>query len=473
MVFYRFRPTDALLDRFQELERQEIYFAPPKELNDPLEGFKDLVWCGDRILWENLLRHYLLCLTHAVMSALISGPDHTFGEMETFVFANESLLPTPEYGKLHRRICEDFFKHEDAAALPELLADRGSPIRRDELTTYLRLLHLYALNTVLTCMEEAALFPARPVDDPLRAASTKPIAVRAIIEALKGHEREHPDKPDIAEVISSSYEVVAIQQDLISEYNGISLKRGVAWKAVISEFPRRHVHALEQLLYRDWYTACFVADPTDASIWGTYGNGHRGVCLKFNATASTNGKPTLKLRQICGSNGAPIYADVAHEFQQVEYSSQFVEVNFFRSLGRLTMPMLRHWYRDGAGTPSTSVVDILAESDSWRKRYWEQQMATITTKLADWAHEKEFRLTLTGLSDFSDQSTRKLQYHFSELQGIIFGMNTSTSDKLRIMKIIEEKCRKEGRNDFEFHQAQYSRRAGKMEISKMNLIKCA
>ena len=473
MVFYRFRPVDALLDRFQELERQEIYFAPPKELNDPLEGFKDLVWSGDRILWENLLRHYLLCLTHAVMSAVINGPDHTFAEMEAVVFANESLLPTPEYGKLHHCICEDFFKHEDAAALPELFAVRGSPIRRDELTTYLRLLHLHALNTVLTCMEEAALFPARPVDDTLRAASTKPIAVRAIIEALKGHEREHPDKPDIAEVISSSYEVVAIQQDLISEYNGVSLKRGVAWKVVISEFPRRHVRALEQLLYNDWYTASFVADPTDASLWGTYGNGHQGVCLKFKATASTNGKPTLNLRQICGSNGAPIYGDVAHEFQQVEYSSQFVEVNFFRSLGRLTMPMLRHWYRDATGTASTSVADILSESDSWRKHYWEQRMTTITTKLADWAHEKESRLTLTSSSDFADKSTRKLQYHFSDLQGIIFGMNTSTGDKLRIMKIIEGKYRKEGRNDFEFHQAHYSRRAGKMEITKMNLIKFA
>src|SRR5258705_118051 len=84
------------------------------------------------------------------------------------------------------------------------------------------------------------------------------------------------------------------------------------------------------------YTACFVSDPTDASIWGSYGNGHRGVCLKFNATASTNGKPTLKLRQIFGWNGSPVYGDVAHEFQQVEYSSQFVEVNFYRSLGRLT-----------------------------------------------------------------------------------------------------------------------------------------
>jgi hypothetical protein len=473
MVFYRFRPIDALLDRFQELERQEIYFAPPRELNDPLEGFKDLVWSGDRILWENLLRHYLLCLIHAVMSALISGPDHSFGEMETFVFANESLLPTPEYGELHRRICEDFFKHEDAAALPELLADRGSPIRRDELTTYLRLLHLHALNTVRTHMEETARLPPRPADDPLRVASTKPIAIRPVLESMKALEREHPDKPDIAEVMSSISGIAAIQQDLILEYNGISLQSGAAWKTLISEFPRRHVSALEQLLYHDWYTASFVADPTDASIWGTYGNGHQGVCLKFRATASTNGKPTLKLRQICGSNGAPIYGDVAHEFQQVEYSSQFVEVNFFRSLGRLTMPMLRHWYRDAAGTPSTLVADILSESDSWRKHYWEQRMAAITTKLADWAHEKEFRLTLTGSSDFSDKSTRKLQYPFSDLQGIIFGMNTPTSDKLRIMKIIEGKCRKEGRNDFEFHQAHYSRRAGKMEITKMNLIKFA
>jgi hypothetical protein len=133
--------------------------------------------------------------------------------------------------------------------------------------------------------------------------------------------------------------------------------------------------------------------------------------------------------------------------------------------------MLRHWYRDAVGNPSTSVADILSESDSWRKQYWEQLTTAITTKLEDWAHEKEFRLTLTGLSDFSDQSTRKLQYSFSDLQGIIFGMNTSTSDKLRIMKIIEGKCRKEVRNDFEFHQAHYSRRVGKMEIAKMNLIK--
>jgi hypothetical protein len=473
MNFYRFRPSDALLEKFQELERQEIYFASPWALNDPLEGFKDLVWSGDGILWENLLRHYLLCLTQAVTVALTNGPDHTFAEAETFVFANESSLPTPEYAELHRSICENFLRHKDVAALPNLLASRGTPIRREELTTYLRLLHQHASNTVLTQMEETARLPARRADDPLRSASTKPIPVRTLLESMKALERAHPDKPDIAEVMSRSSEVTASQQDLILEYNGISLKSGVAWKTLISEFPRRHIRALEQLLYRDWYTACFVADPTDASTWGNYGNGHRGVCLKFKAAASADGKPTLRLRQICGWNGSPVYGDIAHEFHKVRYSSQFVEIDFFRSLGRPTMPMLRYWYRDAAGNPSSHVTDVLSESASWQKQYWEQLTTAITTKLADWSHEKESRLTLTGLSDFTDPSTRLLQYQFLDLQGIIFGMNTSTSDKLRIIKIIEHKCRKEGRKDFEFHQAHYSRRAGKMEIAHMSLIKFA
>jgi hypothetical protein len=40
---YRFRSTKQLLDGFSELETQQIYFAPPEDLNDPIEPFKDLV----------------------------------------------------------------------------------------------------------------------------------------------------------------------------------------------------------------------------------------------------------------------------------------------------------------------------------------------------------------------------------------------------------------------------------------------
>ena len=60
--FFRFRSADALLEKYQELERQTIYFATPEELNDPMEGFRDIVWKGDKIVWTNFFKHYVFCL---------------------------------------------------------------------------------------------------------------------------------------------------------------------------------------------------------------------------------------------------------------------------------------------------------------------------------------------------------------------------------------------------------------------------
>ena len=57
--FFRFRSIDALLGKFQELEKQTIYFASPEELNDPMEGLRDIVWDGDKIVWTNFFKHYV------------------------------------------------------------------------------------------------------------------------------------------------------------------------------------------------------------------------------------------------------------------------------------------------------------------------------------------------------------------------------------------------------------------------------
>ena len=60
--FYRFRSIDALLGKHRELEEQTIYFASPEELNDPMEGLRDIVWDGDKIVWTNFFKHYVFCL---------------------------------------------------------------------------------------------------------------------------------------------------------------------------------------------------------------------------------------------------------------------------------------------------------------------------------------------------------------------------------------------------------------------------
>ena len=59
MIVYRFRSIEALLDKYHELENQTIYFASPEELNDPMEGYRDVVWRGDKIVWTNLFKNYV------------------------------------------------------------------------------------------------------------------------------------------------------------------------------------------------------------------------------------------------------------------------------------------------------------------------------------------------------------------------------------------------------------------------------
>ena len=73
---YRFRKTKYLLDeKYEELNNQEIYFASPEELNDPMEGVKDIFWQGDEVLWRNFIRHYLVCLEHVISMWNVVGEE--------------------------------------------------------------------------------------------------------------------------------------------------------------------------------------------------------------------------------------------------------------------------------------------------------------------------------------------------------------------------------------------------------------
>jgi hypothetical protein len=91
--FYRYRPIDALLDKFHELDNQEIYFSATDELSDPMEGFKDLVWSGDRIVWRNFLKHYALCALHTSYYTFTSAEKFDVNILRNYVFLTPQDLP--------------------------------------------------------------------------------------------------------------------------------------------------------------------------------------------------------------------------------------------------------------------------------------------------------------------------------------------------------------------------------------------
>lgn len=287
--FYRFRPTNALLEGWSELEKQEIYFASLDQLNDPMEAFNDVFWSGDRIAWANLIKHYLLCLEHTILLAAISGADYDPETYAVPVFASAVNLPTPQFKDMHREICRSFFSDSDVGSVPDLLAARRRPIRRDELIFYIRGLHPRALECITRILQNKNLTHSSTIP-PLPEQIAKAQAVTDILRLLE------PGKESNGiighEFLTHAFTIaghIQKQTEILMELRSNKpINQG--WQMMMYTFPEQYVQRLDRLIYSDWYTACFVKEYNNAAMWGNYGDSHKGACLKFRATANAEGK---------------------------------------------------------------------------------------------------------------------------------------------------------------------------------------
>jgi len=465
---YRFRPAEAVLDKYEELARQEIYFSPPEELNDPMEGYKDVFWSGDRIVWRNLLRHYLLCLLQTASLCLVTGPKFDRADLKTIIFSAYENLPNAPVRAIYQRACEAFFADPNIPTIVDGLA-RRSPLRRDELSHTLRGIHPLALSIL---MKQLKLEGAPVVfSDP--GGLQAPTAAAARVVDMT------PADQELAEALFAASELTVAQVALLQDYADNSPPDAQAMKFFIRDFPVGYVRALDELIHPPCFAACFVADSANASMWATYGNSHTGVCLKFKPTTDSEARPALNLNGITGWRGGkgmemePVRSFHSRSFYKVNYTDSYPEIDFFNSIGRLPIPLLNAvWYNGEGGERSACRAARALDTDAWRQKYWESFQSGVTCKTADWAHEQEYRLLLwSNLSDLKDKPSRKLNYKFSDLSGIIFGARTRSEHKLKIMKIVEDKCRIEKRTDFEFHQIQYSRRDRSFRTAPLGLIR--
>jgi hypothetical protein len=470
---YRFRPIDAVLDGYEELAKQEIYFSPPEELKDPMEGYKDVFWLGDRIVWRNLLRHYLLCLLHTAFRSLLIGAKYDRADLKAIVFSAPNDLPQAPVRAIYQGMCEDFLADPNIQKFLESLSARSTPMRRDELTHHIRALHAFALTVLIRQLTRQGLDGIFRNLEVLHSLAAKMNETTAQVVALQ------PPEHEAIEALYSSSELIVAQMELIHDYNNAIPAEAQAITFFTRDFPASYVRALDELIHPPCFTACFVENPANASMWATYAGSHRGVCLKFKTTPDSVDRPALNLNAIRGWRGGkgvemePIHSFALHTFFKVNYSDAYPEIDFFSSLGRLPIPTLNAvWYNGEESERSSCRTARVYDTDAWRRKYWDDFQAGATCKTSEWLHEQEYRLLLPAtFNEFKEKASRKLCYKFSDLSGIIFGAQTSAEDKLKIMKIIDEKCQAEGRQDFEFYQAQYSRKSRSFRIMSLGLIR--
>lgn len=397
--FYRYRSIKSLLGEHKELESQTIYFAGPDELNDPMEGFQEVFWEGDYVLWKNLIKHYLLCLLMSFEVVNIMGSEFEPASVISLLSLSASTLPTPALKEHHDHICSKFFGEKGLLDLIRLLSTVRTKVHREELSFYLTSLHVLALHHVMDRLREIGLVKQSEV--PPFPEETVETTTRNLRNMLTAIEWSKSSEKDVTALLFSSGSRTLQQMALLSlvrRSNQDQVSKG--WRFIAFEFPDFYCQHIATTLYPGWYAACFVGNPTHAAMWAHYGNRHEGVCLKFRTEKSAEGIPLLTLNGVTGRSYSSDGMTTEHRgeskfsLQKLNYSKSFPKIDFFRSLGRLPIPVLnKDWYST-SGEVSDAMHSGFATEEGWRQGYWDNLRLVTTTKFDDWKHEDEYRAVI-------------------------------------------------------------------------------
>ncbi|MNK83950.1 hypothetical protein D3C87_1037870 [compost metagenome] len=468
-MIYRFRTADSLLGRFNELEKQEIYFASPKELNDPMEGFKDIFWKGDDIVWKNFFINYIKSLERFFSLMLVSAESIKLTEKDIRL-THQSAIHPPEHTKIVERIVKEVFDYPFIASIPKSLSNREGSIRRDELLSYVNFFHQNVINAVSKVYFENGYTDHKHFYNESKELNEMHGQMGNMVEITNLMVKESGGS-----VVDSMFSILTqmIAQTKLNAKLAMKEKdMNTNGFFLISEFPEKYLALLEESIYPDWYSASFLTDNTNSAIWGHYGDNHKGICLMFKTQTNEKNEMFLNLDVEYGANSEGVIRGMRQQlFHKVEYTQKHTEIDFFRSIGRLNRRQLNSlWYKDELGNLSECGLHVNSENkDEWIEGYWNNYYKSITAKLDEWSYEKEYRLILSNnFHDYSTIEERKLKYDFNDLQGIIFGIKTDISDKLKIIKIAERKCRENNREGFDFFQAFYSKATGKIDSYKLD-----
>ena len=461
--FFKFRSIDSLLGKHRELEEQTIYFASPEELNDPMEGLRDIVWDGDEIVWTNFFKHYVFCLNRSCLVLMINPGKLDVDRIP--ILGCWDQMTTSIEQVLFDDIWEKFCNLLHIQEIIEALANTKRKIRYREIVFYLGSIQTFGLLDEIqkSYIDHLLISESQTFQSPEELS--KAVGVEMLLNAIKQtQEYENEDLLDAVYQISEEmYHNIEFTVQYNTRTHPPEILDGIA-RMTMLDFPKVYVEQLDRLLWTKWYTACFTESYCNSSVWAKYADGHKGVCLIFEAKEREHSN-SLELNN----------NSITLPFREVHYEDKPGETDFFRTICRMPVSTLRElWYTDQDGRTSECAAHIGSESEeaAWKELYWKNFFRDVTFKTKDWRYEQEYRLVLDdGLGQFNEKDDRALTYNLDSLKGIIFGIRTSREDKVKIREIIEEKkkCSENNQTDFKYFQAYYSANDGKIHTREIQL----
>lgn len=473
-TYYRFRSAERLLGREAsgdtsarqgELEELTIYFASPQELNDPLEGHRETYFEGDVIVWENLIKHYTLVLLSSTISYYADDQDS-----DTLRVNLKPEHCSADAQKVLELVLGTIFSNSAIARYINALGGSNKKISRLELSVHLSTLHQVILAYILDYLSEHLDIPEA---EAYRGRLNNFILFISTRCSQISNEGPNPDIKFYKEMHSK------INQQFLR--GGISRTNSLGKGALdlFIKFPEKFSQQIDYLMYPRWYVACFMKSCSNPAIWASYGENHKGVCLiyesKINKKTDCLSFHNLPSNFVKAYNyGKPkdqvfLSTPIQLPLTKVNYKPTLLKSNFFTSIFTERKEwVLSYWHTSSAAETSKYANRPSSDLSKQLSDYKKQYELSITTKTTHWENEDESRVILNGYN--WSPSERQLKFSFSELKGLVFGINTPDEIKIKIIKKIETHCIKHQRSDFKFYQAQFDDAYHEIEHKPLNHI---
>ena len=415
----------------------------------------DIVWNGDEVVWCNLFRHYIrsfqMFYSLFVEAASYLPLDHR----HVRVSRNRTQPYFDRRGQqTFNKVCKTMFRKSNLDWVARHVSNR--PVRRHELLAY-----LYMIQQPLECEIFNQWQPDAKIDE------GKIVHIRQDNPIFALHLGASDDTEDFFHFAYHAKQDSDYVEKMTTMRPSDCFERNL--NVLRYDFPSLYLRRLTTLIHPEWYTACFSRSYENGSLWGNYADGHKGVCLVFS-TKFANGVEYMNLMERHPEYDSNRLTKPSEKRMQtfrvydVTYDDQLIEVDFFRNISRIPRSHIEEeWYKAPDGRVSSCGSHLASTRiRDWRSDYWETLTKAVTQKTSDWEFETECRMLLDeSLHIYSEPKYRKIQYPFETLQAIIFGINTSEHDKMRIGDVLQKKLN-ERSHEVKLRQAYVNRNTGRI-----------
>lgn len=467
---YRYRSIDKLF-KYKELDTLSIYFSKLDELNDQMEDYINIVWQGDEIAFQGLIKHYLYVLLILYSEASVHGMEEKINVKQLPIFLPTNIFNLPIMTTVFKSIYYEFFSPQFIADIPKKLAQSNKKFTIDEMALILKSIHLYAYLVISTEMQKA-VYGKKLLEDK---------EYNKIYNEVKNW-KEYSEITNL--LVSCSYS----EEEVLNKINQFNyqyefvktdsnnMNKDIATyntDILVFEFPDLYIKDIKRLLYNNLCVACFSATFRNEPMWAHYANNENGICLKYKIKKHDNSN-YIDLNY---PSGLQIYTKRKKiirtlkkcELNKVIYSKNYPEIDFFTSLGYSQKDSLGDfWFSNYDKTKFSSCLQNYNNKE-WYSNYHKNAKKYICTKSKKWKYEQEYRIFEREaiFNGYEKSQSRIAQYKFDDLDSIIFGRKVSIEDKKKIIKIINKHCTKNKVNNFKFYDLYYSTISKRLELKNV------